>query len=355
MKKMVFVLILISLGLVHSCSQKNQAQTPQTQVKTVNVETRSLSPSDFTSYVRLVGDVEASNDVRLSAEASGQVLHYYVKEGDQVTKGERIAKIDDSQLQKEQARLHAQTQQAKEAYQRQKSIWETDSIGSEIELLNTKYQYEQSKAALEAINVQIAKTNVTAPFDAVVENIIAEEGEIVSPGVAMVRLVSSKYVKITAGVPGRYADVVTVNDSADIWFDTQSSDTLTGAITFVGNTINQQTRTFRVEIAMPDQSRQYKIGMIANIRLRTVQRPNVIVVGKEFIYQRNNHYVVYTVGKNDEGHLVARQIPIAMGPSYANNVVIEKGLQPNDRLITVGSSFLDDGMRIQIVDDQQTS
>lgn len=356
MNKIGIIFMLLSLGLVIGCSEENQAQTNnETQVKTVNVETTTLQPTDFASYLRLVGTVEAANDVRLSAEASGQILRYAVDEGSTVKQGELIAKIDDSQLKKNQARLDAQTKQAKEMYQRQKRLWEQDSIGSEIDYLNAKYQYQQSNAALEAINVQISKTNVRAPFDAIVEDIITEAGEMVNPGMPIVRLIASNYIKVTAGVPARYADVVSVGDSAQIWFDTQSSDTLRGSIMFVGNAIDQQARTFRIEIAMPNHNRQYKIGMIANLKLRTVRRPQSLVISKEFVYRNHDQYVVYIVGKDQEGHLVARQQPIEMGPSYANNVVVANGLQPTDRLITVGSSYLNDGTRIQIVDQKTTT
>jgi len=355
MKKLVIILTLLSIGIMIGCSEKNQAQTnDDTQVKTVNVETTTLQPTDFASYLRLVGTVEAANDVRLSAEANGQILRYAVKEGSTVKQGELIAKIDDSQLKKNQARLEAQTKQAKEMYQRQKRLWEQDSIGSEIDYLNAKYQYQQSKAALEAINVQISKTNVRAPFNATVEDIIADAGETVNPGVPIVRLIASNYIKVTAGVPARYADVVSVGDSAQIWFDTQSSDTLHGSIMFVGNAIDQQARTFRIEIAMPNHDRQYKIGMIANLKLRTIRRPQSMVISKEFIYKDNDQYVVYVVGKDSEGHPVAKQQTIKLGPSYANNVVVAEGLQPTDRMITVGSSYLNDGTRIQIVDQKAT-
>jgi len=341
--------VIISVIFIMSCSRGPGSQNTADQVRKVNVETRTLRPQMFSSYVRLVGTVESANDIQVASEANGRIEQYFVREGDSVQKGERIAKIDDAQLRQELERLQAVTNQSREQFERQKRIWKEDSIGSEIEYLNAKYAYQQNKAALERLRVQLNNTEVRAPFAGVVEEILTEQGEMVMQGAPMVRLIGSGYLQVTAGVPARYSDVVRVGDSTEIWFDTVQSDTLTGRITFVGHSIDDQTRTFPIEIAYPDGRSGYKVGMVANVRLRTHRRPNSIVIGEEYIYEEGENYVVYTVDTNDQGAFVARKQFVKKGPAYGSNVVIETGLTPGDQLITLGSSFLDDEMRIEIV------
>lgn len=337
------------------CSGGDSAQSTDDLVKTVNVETRQLSPETFNSHLKLIGTVDAANDVRISAEESGNIVKYYVDEGSQVKKGQLIAKIDDSQLQQEKARLQAITSQAQDTYERQKRLWEQDSVGSEIDYLNAKYNYEQNKANLEAVKVRINKTKVRSPIDAVLETKLVEQGEMVTPGMPMLRLIGNNQIKVVAGVPARYSDVIQVGDTASVWFDTVNSDTLKGKITYVASSIDPQARTFRIETVLPNNNNRYKVDMVANINLRTMHRPNVIIVGEEYVYQKNGGYIMYTVGKNEEGHLVAKEQRVTLGPSYENRTVIEKGLKPGDDLITVGSSYLKDNMRIKIVNNPDNS
>lgn len=349
-KQVLLTGILITVLLI-GCSEEQQT-TEQELVKTVNVETQTIEPQEFERYLKLVGTIEAQNDVRISAEVSGRIMNYFVEQGDQIQKGDPILKIDDSQLIRERERLDAITAQARENYERLKRLFEQDSVGSEIDYLNAKYNYEQNKASLESVKVNIAKTTVTAPFDATVEDVVLEEGEMASPGTVLVRLIGTNQLKVSAGVPSIYSDVVAKGDMAQIWFDFQKADTLNLPISFVGKSISPQARTFEVEIKLPPETENYKVDMIANVMVRTLQEEKVIVIGKEYVFQNGNQEVVYIVSTNQEGNHIARMKPVTLGPSYKNNVIIASGLEQGEELITVGSSFLQDNMRIEIVDQR---
>lgn len=351
MNKFIIIITLLSFGLISACTQEQEA--PQEElVKTVNVQAETVSPKVFERYLRLVGTVESLNDVNISAEVSGRIEKYYVEKGSRVAEGEQILKIDDSKLLQEKARLEAQTEQAREQYERLARVFEQDSIGSEIDVINAKAAYQQSKSALESIKVDLENTTVTAPFDAILEDRMLEKGEMASPGAPLVRLIGRDRLTVTAGVPSRFSDVVSVGDRAEVWFDFQSSDTLSLPITYVAESIDPQARTFEIEVALPQKSEKYKIDMIANVKLRTLQRDSVIVVGEEYVYQKEQGFVVYTVGENEQGNTIAKEQIVKLGPSYENSVVIEEGLESGQQLITVGSSFLQNDTRVEIVESQ---
>lgn len=352
--KIFLIIIGITVLMLAGCGEPPVPST-ETHVKTVNVETQTLQPREFSSYLRLVGTVEAANDVRLSSETTGRIERYAVEHGDQVVKGALIAKIDDSRLLQEQARLQAATDQAWERFNRQKTIYESDSIGSEIDVLNAKYAYEQSKAALKVVEVQLNNTEIRAPFNAVIEEIITEAGEMAAPGTPLVRLITADQIKISAGVPARYSGVISKGDLSSAWFDPWPQDTITTKITFVGSSIDPRNRTFPVELVMPNNERQYKVGMIANLRIRSLHRPESIVIGEEFIYQDQGKSVVYVAGTDSGGNPIAKEQIVKLGPSSGSEVIVEAGLNPGDEFITVGSAFLDDQMRINIVSNNRTS
>ncbi len=349
MNKLTIITAILILGLFTACSQQQEAPAEEL-VKTVNVQTEIIEPTEFQRYLRLIGTVESLNDVSISAEVSGRIEKYFVEKGGQVKKGEPILKIEDSKLLQEKASLEAQTEQAREQYERLKTVFEQDSIGSEIDVINARSAYQQSKSALESVKIDLANTRVTAPFDAVLEDRMLETGEMASPGSPLVRLIGRDKLTVTAGVPSRFSDVVNVGDQAEVWFDFESSDTLSLPITYVAESIDPQARTFEIEIALPAKAEEYKIDMIANVKLRTLQQDGALVIGEEYVYQKEKGFVVYTVSENAEGKTIAREQTVKLGPSYENSVVIQSGLEAGQQLITVGSSFLQDNSRIEIVD-----
>ncbi|MGM0587335.1 MAG: efflux RND transporter periplasmic adaptor subunit [Bacteroidota bacterium] len=354
MKVRTLGILILFAALSWGCAGNGEQEASvEEKVKTVNVQTYSLQPTTFSSYVDMVGEVQAINDAFLSAEANGNVVKYYVSEGDPVKVGQIIAQIDDSQLKQEFNRLKAVTEQARENFERQKRIWLEDSVGSEIQYLNAKYTYEQNQASLESVKVQLGKTKLRSPFDGVLEEKLVEAGEMVMPGTRMVRILANDYVKVTAGVPSRYADVVQKGDTALVWLNTQDPDTLRGPVTYVGSSIDKQSRTFRIEVPIKNANDNMKIDMLANMRLRTIALTNTIVIGQEYIYQTDEGPVVYVVGSDRDGNKVARQRKISIGPGYGSRVVVEKGLSPEDQFITVGSSFLQEDTRINVVNKRQ--
>lgn len=351
MKKYNLILITVFAVVISACSgEAPEVANDEVVGKTVNVETQILEPSTFRSQLRVVGNVETKNDIMISAEVSGRVTEQSVSEGTNVNEGQTLLRIDDAKLRQEKARLEAATKQARENYERLQRVYDESKIGSEIEVLNAKYNYQQSQAALESINVDLENATISAPFAGTVEQYMLEVGEMASPGMQVVRLIGTNTYIITAGVPARYADVVQSGDEVEIWFDTQNADTLQGKISFVGNSIDPQSRTFRIEVLLPAQQKNYKVDMIANLRLNTLMEENVLIVSEEFIYKEEGEFITYVKTENENGEPVAERRIVELGPSYRSDVIIRNGLDRGEELITIGSAFLNDGVRLNIVE-----
>lgn len=346
---MLFVVLVFSLTLHNCSSDKMESSEPEELIKMVNVETEVLSSEPFNSFLRLVGTVETSDDVQLSAEVSGKVFMHVVSEGQKVQKGQTILRIDDAKLSQEVARLEAVVAQSETTWKRVQTLYEEENIGSEIDYLNAKYAYDQNKSALSSLSVDLENTEIIAPFTGVVETIFVEEGEMVAPGMPAIRLIGANQFVISAGVPARYANVVELGDRVDVWFDTQVQDTLAGTIVYVANSIDPSNRTFKIDIRLPIGKTYYKVDMIANLRLNTLSLNQAVVVSEEFVYSKGEGYVMYVKGTNSEGKDIALERKVELGPSFKTEVVISRGLAPGDEIITIGSAFLNDRVRINVV------
>ena len=117
----------------------------------------------FNHYLELQGDVKTKQNVLIYPEMPGTLEKVYVTRGQNVSKGQVLATIDDGGIAQQVAQLEATTALAKTTFERQKSLWE-QKIGSEIQFLQTKTNYEAQKNSLAQIKKQLGKSTILAPF-----------------------------------------------------------------------------------------------------------------------------------------------------------------------------------------------
>ena len=329
-------------------------QPVETLVRIVNVNAEKIAPKEFTSFIRLIGEVKAMNDVKQSSEVSGKLVSYSVKEGQAVKAGDVFAKIDDEMLKKDVERMEAIVSSARENYTRLKELWATDSIGSEIGYLNAKYAYEQNKASLDQLKIQLRKTKMVANINGIIETQFVKAGEMVMPGTPVIRLIGNDKVKIEVGVPANYAGVIKKGDEAIVTFDAYPDREFKTTITMVASSIDTQSRTFKIELELPNTKNDFKIDMLANVILETNSFENAIVVNQEYVYRTENGYEVFLVGKDAKGNPVAKNQVVTLGPGFENKVLIKNGLKVGDILITIGSGDVENMTRIKVVKTEST-
>jgi RND family efflux transporter MFP subunit len=317
-------------------------------VKVVNVEVRPVERIDFTSYIRITGEVEALNDVTVSAEESGVIDEFLREKGDFVLKGDPLARIDDRVLRAQVEEAEAQANLAAERFERQRRLWEDEGIGSEMTFLEAKYEAELAAARLASLNARLDRTVIAAPVSGVFDERYVEAGEMVSPGVRVVRIVQVNRVKVTGGVPERFAGSVARGDTARIDFDLFPNRRFEGTIGFVGTTVDPQSRTFRIEVVMENPGRLIKPQMIANVQIADRRLDDAIVVPQASVIRTETGYQVY-VAVDQNGTLLAEPRDVVLGPTHNNRTVIEEGLRAGERLIVRGQKMVDPGDRVRIV------
>src|SRR5690606_40671080 len=111
----------------------------------------------FQHYIELQGNVTTKENIMINAEYSGTLQKVFVTEGQKVRKGQILAQIDDGGLDAQLAQLKAQSNLAKTTFERQSRLWE-QNIGSEIQFLQAKTQYESNKNAVAQLEKQLSKS-----------------------------------------------------------------------------------------------------------------------------------------------------------------------------------------------------
>ena len=340
-------ILLLSTFLLTKCGPPESMEAPEELVRRVTVDTEILQPENFRSYLKQVGTVTSDKDAILSSEVQGRLLRYTVSKGERVEEGQIIAKIDDATLKQEVRRMEAMVRQSKLQYDRQNDLF-VKGVGSQSDLDNAELAYEQQAAALASLRVSLDNTEVKAPFSGTLEQTFADPGELLSPGSPVARVVSTTELYVTVGIPSRYVGILEEGDPVRLQFNQRDDLQVEGRIQFVGATIDPQSRSFEVEVGFPNPNEIIKIDMVADVEVVLDDMPNSIVVGEEFVFSKQGRMVAYVVDEDAEGNPVSREVEIDHGPVYKSQTVILSGLNPGDQFITNGSSYLQDGTRLQI-------
>lgn len=347
-------LFVAAVVLLTSCGSSGQeteaAELEEDFAKVVNVEVLEIQPSGFTGYIRLTGEVEAYNDVVVSAEETGLIERFFIEKGSYVRKGEPIAKISDDVLRAQVDEAEASADLARERFERQRQLWEEEKIGSEIAYLEAKYQAQLQAARLETLRARLDRTLINSPISGVFDERHVDAGEIVAIGAPVGRVVDIDRLKVTGGVAERFAGSVGVKDTARVRLDVLGGQELVGTIGYVGATVETRSRTFPVEIVIDNPDRLVKPHMVANVEIANRRLEDALVIPQSSILRTEEGYQVFVVEER-AGRLFAGARHVTLGPSYANRTVIEDGLDRGDLLIVRGQQMVEMNDRVRIVND----
>lgn len=341
---------LLTLGALSGCgggeagATAASAQEQAGYTRVINVEVVEVAQEPFREEIRLTGVARANRDVEIAAEESGVVREVLVEKGSRVREGQPILRIDDRVLRAQVEQARAQAELAEQTWQRRKRLWEEDRVGSELAYLEARFAAEQAAANLEALQTRLERTTIHAPFAGILEDRRVEVGTMVSPGQIVARVVELGTVKVAAGVPERYAPDVKAGGEVVVRFDVLSGETFPGSIDYVGATVNPQNRTFPIEVEMENPQGLIKPEMVASVVVERRTLSEAVVVPQDALVRVADGYVAFVA----EGDL-ARARPVELGPAQRNQVVVQSGLEPGDRLIVVGQRTVADGDRIAVV------
>lgn len=314
-----------------------------TTVKSKEVSITVLTPRKFDHYVQTQGSVDAEDNIMVSAKSPGVVTAVYIKEGQQVSKGQVLAQIDNSVIIRSIEAQKAQLELAKTVFERQKNLWD-QKIGTEVQYLQAKTNKESLEKQLESLNEQNDMTRIKAPINGTVDEISIKIGENIAPGMPAVRVVNTSDLKLIANVSEAYVTDIKKGNTAVISIPELKKE-ITAKVTFVGKTIDPLSRTFPVEIKLPAND-NLRPNMTGILKVIFHTEPSTIVVPVNVVQELNKEKIVF-VAETDGKQTVARKKVVTVEGVY-DNLAQVKGLNAGDKVITFGYQGLNDGQVIKI-------
>ena len=304
----------------------------------------------FNSYMEAQANLKTRKNVLILPEFQGTLEKIFVYEGQYVKKGKLLAEINDSGLKEQLEQLTIQANFAKENFERTERLW-NNNIGSEIQFLKSKTDFESSQKMVEQMKDRLAKTKIYAPFDGEVDEIISNQGSNLIPGVSQIlRLVNLDKIYAEASVSEKYISFIEEGTEAIVQIPLLGKE-IKSQIIQTGNFINPSNRTFRVEVPVENIDKKIKQNLDAKIKINIYSKDEAVVIplrivredasGKNFVYVMNQDV--------KEGVYITSKTFISLGNKNNTDVEVTEGLKIGDMLVLEGASIVEDSQRVKLI------
>jgi membrane fusion protein, multidrug efflux system len=334
----------------------------------LTVELAKASRATIQAEITVVGNLIGQATVSVAPRAAGRVESVNVRLGDRVSRGQRLAKIEDFDIQ-EQVKQAEAAQQVSEATIRQREadlkLAQTNAERSrslfERQLLpkqtlddnESRYQSAmaavdlaraqslQSKARLDELRINLANTVISSPVNGFVSRRSVDPGAFVSQNVPVVDVVDISTVRMVANVVEKDLKELQTGNTTRVDVDAYPGELFTGRIARVSPVLDPATRTAPIEIEIPNPAARLKPGMYARVSVTTSTRKQALVVPATAVVDLGGRRGVFTP-LNESAVFRA----LDLGTEQKDVVEVLGGLAEGDVVITTGSSALRDGDRI---------
>jgi RND family efflux transporter MFP subunit len=318
------------------------------------VTTIVAKAENFVHYLELQGNVQTKQNVLIYPEMPGTLKRVHVKEGQRVSKGQLLASIDDGGMGSQVSQLKTQAELAKTTFERQKRLWE-QKIGSEIQFLQAKANYEATENAVKQAQSQLGKSTIRAPFSGIIDNVIKDQGTVVSPGPGseVFRIVNLSDMYIEVDVPESYLGGIQKGKEAIVYFPILG-DTILSKIRQTGNFINPNNRAFSAEIPVPNKKGNIKPNLSAKVSLNDYSSENTITIPQSIISENaeGDQYVYIATKADGENKTVVNRKIIVTGKTQGSMVEVLLGISDGDQLVKEGARSVKDGQNVEILKNQ---
>lgn len=319
-----------------------------TKKKTL-ITTFAAKDTIFNHYLELQGNVDTKKNIVITPEMSGILKQVFVKEGQRVSKGQILAKVDDGGMSQQLAQLQIQADLAKTTYERQKRLWD-QKIGSEIQYLQTKSNYEAQQKAVDQIKVQLSKTAIRAPFSGVVDDVITEQGSVVGAGQSpVIRIVNLRDMYIEAVIPEKYLTNVKKGKDVEVYFPVLGT-TIDAKIRQAGDFIDPNNRTFKVEIGVPNKDGNIKPNLTAKLKINDYTNPKAILIPQSIISENaEGEQYVFIADSINGDTAKAKKVIISTGKTQGDFIEVLEGLTDGTAVIKEGARSVKDDQEVTII------
>ena len=309
----------------------------------VPVETAMAISGDISSYLVFSSTVETEAAVEIHPEVSGRVEEVRVEEGDQVSAGDLLVRLENDQALLEHRESEVNLRHSEISFKRTEQMF-TRKLISAQEYEDNQYQLDQARLRLERASLDLTHTEIRAPFTGMITSRQVQVGARVAPGVKLYDLVKLDDIIARVHVPGRYLRTVQIGQVAEVASDFLEDMSFEGYVKRISPVVDPNSGTCKVTIGLRDQWEHLRPGMFVSVRVVIDTHQDAILVPKEAVVYDGSDRYVFVVSDS-----AAQRVQLDVG--YENGSFIEalSDIAADSPIIVVGQNGLKDQARVNIM------
>ena len=346
MKATTTIIATISLtasALLSGCGTGEAAVSSEESILAatpVTVEVAQPFRADIYATYEATATITSDADAPVVARATGEVVEILVEEGDRVTKGQVLARLDGERLELEMLAAKANLKQASTEYERNIDLHERGLIAaSTFDAL--QYDLEELEATYELKKLAYDYSNIRAPISGVVSSRDIKLGQHLSNNDSAFRITDTMELIAHLQIPQSELSKFAAGNAASIEVASMPDEGFTATIARISPTIDTRNGTFRATALISNAEGNLAPGMFGHFTISYEQHTDALVIPAEALIDEDDENTVYIV---DDGEVIRRNVKI--GIAADGNIEILDGLNENDVIVVVGHSGLRNGSKV---------
>lgn len=328
--------------LVSGCGKAPAAGGPPSEFE-VPAVVALVEPSVLEERVRLVGSLKSPAAVDIVTELNGTLEELLFTEGDAVTEGQILGRIRDDIVRARLREAEARFDLAAANFVRGKDLLEAETI-SQSDFDRLIAEYGIAEAVRDSAQAALRDTVIRAPFDGVVAERMANQGQFLSVGQALTTLIQQDPLEAEFRVPERFLQEIKVGQSIKLKSRALGEATFSGHVTFVSPRVDERSRTVLVKAKVPNPEGVLKPGMFVNLDVVVRLREDALMIPEAAVHYSGGRPQVLALDEDDRA--VVRQIIV--GTRVRERVEIIEGLEDGDRVVVEGHQKMGPGTKVVI-------
>ncbi len=324
-----FVCVLL-LGACQQGTGNGNDTEDEEETPPIPVETSKPVRGDVYAVYSGTAPIEAFAEADVIAKVEGEIRAVLVEEGDDVSEGQVLARLDGDRLRLELNESRARLRKMERDFERNEDL-RAKGLLSEGDFEKLKYDLEALRASYNLASLELDYTQIRAPIDGVISERYIKRGNTIAVGEPLYRVTSFDPLVAYLHVPEREYRQIAAGQPVAIDIDALAGQRIIAAVTRVSPVVDPQTGTFKITIEIRDEERRIKPGMFGRMSIVYDRHVNVLQVPRSAIIEELGSESVFVV---EEGKAVRR--PVKTGYGESGMIEVTEGLTDEDDVITVG-------------------
>jgi membrane fusion protein (multidrug efflux system) len=315
---------------------------PIPKVEAVPVEVSKVAKKPIAASYTGTAPLEAPGEAQVVAKTSGVMVQLLAEEGDIVTKGQVLARIDPERARLEAARSLSTVHKLENNYRRSKELSERKLVSADA-VDNIRFELESARASYDLARLELSYTNITAPISGVVAQRMFKPGNLIALNSPVFRIVDNSRLEAVLNVPERELATLKVGLPIKMTVDALPGQVFDGVIDRLSPVVDSGSGTFRVVGAFAGVG-ALRPGMFGRINVVYDQRNDALTIPRTALIEDEGEAAVYTVREKK-----AVRVPVVLGYVNGELAEIRSGLKEGEPVITAGKVAVRDGTEVQVL------